>query len=105
MTPERAVVAVFAATVNVTTAFPRFCGPLVIVMNVADVVTCQPQVSGAVTDTLPVLAVAGTETLAGENVTHATPASWPTVIATPAIVTMPERNCPGFAVTVIVTDP
>lgn len=83
---------VFAAIEYVTVPFAVPLAPPVTVSHPADDVAVQLQAAGAVTETLPVVALGETEALVGEMVmVHGTPVCV-TVKVCPPIVSVPVRE-------------
>jgi hypothetical protein len=103
--PFRVAPVVFPDAVKVTVPLPLPDAPVAIVSQVAFETAVQPHVAPAVTATLPPPPIAGTETLVGAMAYVQGTADWVTVKTVPAIVTVPVRVAPGFAVAVMVTVP
>lgn len=106
--PVRGVVAVLAATENVTAALPLLFGPPpdVTVIHEALLNAVQTQPDGMVTETTRDPPVASTDSVVDESVAAHDAAVCVTVSSRPPIAIVPVRLCPaGFASTRYVTVP
>ena len=107
--PDRAVVAVFAATVNPTEPLPLPLGGVVRVIHEARALAVHAQPAAAVTATVPVPPAAGIDVEVGcSEMVHAgggderPDVCW-IVTASPATVIVPVRPVPGLTATVKLT--